>query len=539
MRNLIDLISKIELIESTGGIARRWIEVQSGQSVPFVHNQSKEEFNLVDLILLPPDPDLRYDDEPGGSSGIEICDLNIQNVIESLNPAPLSVTQVGDKAGRSAMIVVVQDNSGSKHVYVKKVRAKRSTGPNSIFWQTKEFATQTGLWAQTAQMKKAAIPIEPTDFIQAQVQYSISSLIPEVAKGLQQSTIIPDQMKTGLPILLTNLSRGSMDMVPGLAEFQPAIEIKLSELAVPLALATGNFMSGDYQKVEKDLLGPMGTSWDGVTAASFPAKAEKLIDAYVHFGSDKLDVSVKDSKGGGRPSTATIAETLRTYDFGRPFLNKNSDIISAIEILDADSAIQAPIKLAKQYGILNSDDIDYLLQIYGKGAAGASVEMTPGWKSLLGTVSYNPDSTHPEYQLGYHLLAICAKTVASTLNKDSERITDFFKTVLNKSNLIQVYAKTKTDKAGGLAYTGFQVTWPPVFSGRIEVDADSYTARTRPSRKISFSFNTSKIKDQYSDSAPKAALPNVITGKNVELRPKRTAKVEKPAGDAGLGRERR
>jgi hypothetical protein len=40
-------------------------------------------------------------------------------------------------------------------------------------------------------------------------------------------------------------------------------------------------------------------------------------------------------------------------------------------------------------------------------------------------------------------------------------------------------------------------------------------------------------------SATPIAAPNVVTGKNVELRPKRAPKAEKPAGDAGLGRERR
>jgi len=87
------------------------------------------------------------------------------------------------------------------------------------------------------------------------------------------------------------------------------------------------------------------------------------------------------------------------------------------------------------------------------------------------------------------------------LNEDSDKMIVFFKEVLNKSSLVQVYAKTKADKEGGLHYNQFKVVWPPVFNGRIEVDADSYTARTKPSRKISFSFNASKSKDQYNKPA--------------------------------------
>lgn len=492
----------LTLVESTGGIARRWIEVQTGKDVPFVDANSKEVYHMQDLRILPADPALRYEDQDK-VKGSELLDRDIQTVIDSLHPLDSRI--LGNKTGRAAMIVAMVNDQGESLVIVKKFPAKRSQGPNGLFWQTTNFAKETGLWAQTAQLKKAALPIEPTDFVSEGQQYSINQLPGMVANQLKNSNL-PQSIKQGLPQLLSNVQTKSIKPVPGLAEYQSTIEIKLSEIAVPLALQTGNFMTGDYETANRELLRPMGTSWQQATAVSFPAKAEKLIDATIWFGDDKIDVSVKDSSGGARPSTATIADILNTADFTKSFRKKNAQYIEAIQLLNEMSAIQAPLALAVKYGALSQSDADWLTSFYGQSTAESA--MTQGWIRLLDAVSYNPDKTHPEYQLGYHLLAVAAKWVSEYLNKDSAEITDFFKTVLNQSSLVQVYGKTKTGGQDGLYFSQFRCVWPPVFQGTIHVDANSYTARTRPSRKISFSFGSARqnaSQDQTASSTDQAA----------------------------------
>jgi len=557
MRDILDLISDIInedlLDESSGGLARRWIEVQSGMEIPFEHTITKDIYTMADVIILPQDPELKYEDvklpkpvmQNGKMSstvlGTTLLDKDIQKTIDSI-PAPIETKEFGLKGARAAIIVVMKDPEGNNHVYVKKVLKKRSLGPNAVFWQTTEFAKQTNLWAQTKQMKKAAIPIEPTDFIDPGKQYSINSLIKIVTSKALSNTIIPEEIKNGLPLLLNNIMSGSITPIKGLSEYQPAIEIKLSELAVPLALKSGNFVTGDYENVNKNLLAPMGASWGKATAVSFPPKAEKLIDTSLHFGDEKIDISVKDSKGGGRPSTSVIVKTLEEGDFSPRFKKKYANEIAALEILDKESGIEAPLKLASEvYGVLNSTDLAFLEKIYGNGAKKA--KLTPGWEKLMPQVAYMPDKTHPEYQLGYHLLAVAAKYVSARINEDVDKITSFFKEILSKSSLVQVYAKT-TVKGDGLYYSNFKVTWPPVFEGTIEVDADSYTARTRPSRKISFSFNASKAPKALApaasipviDKKTKAATKSIATGKSrttitplgSKSREKKSKEVSKP-----------
>ena len=169
--------------------------------------------------------------------------------------------------------------------------------------------------------------------------------------------------------------------------------------------------------------------------------------------------------------------------------------------------------LAKDvFKVLDDADITFLYSIYNKGPH-HNAKLTAGWKKLLAEVPYQPDKVHPEYQLGFHLLAVVAKYVASRINENTQEITNFFKHILSSSKLIQVYAKT-TVKGDALFYSNFKVTWPPVFAGTISVDANSYTARTKPSRKISFSFDP--IKKAVTKAAPSIATVDKETEKLIK-----------------------
>ena len=546
MDKILSLIERMGLTEATGGIARRWIEVQAGKNIPFINNKTKDTFTIDNLHILPADPLLRYEDNKtaaGVVPGPHSLAKDVQSIIDGIKPSPIEIKTFGPNNSRAAVVVIMKDSSDNTYVYVKRIKAKRSLGPNGVFWQTSDFAKETGLWAQTAQMKKAAIPIEPTDFVAIGEKYSVANLVKAVKSNVQKNDMLPEDLRRGIPGLLDNVLSGNTTPIPKLAEFQPAIEIKLSELVAPIALVTGNFMKGDYDKVQTGLLDQLGTKWSRATGISFPAKAEKLIDATVHFGNDKIDISVKDSTGGGRPSISTVVETITKNEFDTKFKRTYKDEIAALQILENESAILAPLHLAMNtYGVLTDKDAAYLRTIYGKGAA--DVRMIPSnWKKLMAAVPYAPDTEHPEYQLGYHLLAVVAKYVAIQLNEDAKKITDFFKAVLNKSNLVQVYAKTKTDPNGGLYYSQFTATWPPVFEGTIKVDADSYTARTRPSRKISFSFSSSHSKAAAGVTSAKIDKKIDAIGKGtnrVDIRQKGAATPEKRTSfTPGLGRERR
>ena len=98
------------------------------------------------------------------------------------------------------------------------------------------------------------------------------------------------------------------------------------------------------------------------------------------------------------------------------------------------------------------------------------------------------DLSNAKFQMGYHLLGNCAKLLKFKLNENSVLMTDFFKAVLNKAQMVQVYTNTERSSKG-MQFKDFNVVWPPTFAGKIVIESDHYTSNAKPSKKISFVFD--------------------------------------------------
>jgi len=473
--------------EATGGLARRWLEKQQGKDIHFLDNTGNR-WELDNVSFWPQDPDLFYKTDDTGSAWDKMAD-EVDGFLDTKRLSSIiEVNQKSQSAAKIAVIVVIVSSKNKRVAYVRYVDHKQGVGSNPITWTNTAFLASTGLTMQSAQMKKAMIPIDPSDIVRPGANYNVGNLISTVTSKVKTMEIA-DELKVGIPKLLTNVRDGKLNGVPGLVEHKPVIEIKLGEIAAPIALISGNFLTGSYREANSQLLAPMGGNWQNASGISFPPKAEMLIDSYLHFPKGIVGISSKDAKGGAKPSVKIIADTIRDKrnEFKPKFFQEYNDIITNINILNEESAIDGVLTIAKNLRIVDNNDLTYIRSIYGKGNI-SNKNMTPRLKGLINKTSYQKiDYNHPEYQLGFHILAVLAREVANNFNKDSAKITTFFKTVLNKSNLIQVLARTR--KIGdGLAFDQFDVIWPPVFTGSIIVDAGSYTSRTRPSRKIAFGF---------------------------------------------------
>jgi hypothetical protein len=482
------------LIESSGGIGRRWLETKAGQNIPFV-DKTGAEWELVDVQCFPPNPRLKYDDEGSAKTknlikGKDRLLSDVANYVKKVHSG--AHFNIIGNIGRAGILVVVR-NGNTEYAFLKITVTKRDIGNNPIFWQTSEFAEQTGLVAQTAQMKKAVIPLDPADMIIPGQTYSVDKLISSVSEKILESNVDP-KLKNGVTMLLRQVQVGAPKLIADLTEFRPVIEIKLGEIAAPIALATGNMLSGQVKDAENSLLKPLGFNFSSITGISFPSKAEKLIDSFVHLpNGNKIAVSSKDSNGGAKPSTAIIAQTINDkkveFDKDKNFTKKYKSIVDNIMILDQKSAIEGPLDLAIKFGLITSQERAYLMTIYGKGKITDRKfkAAAPHLYQLYKSSNYSPDTSHVEYQTGYHILAIIARLVVAKMNEKSSILTEFFKAVLNKSDLLQVLAKTSI-KGTALCYKEFSIIYPPTFAGKVGVDADSYTSRTKPSRKIAFGF---------------------------------------------------
>ena len=89
------------------------------------------------------------------------------------------------------------------------------------------------------------------------------------------------------------------------------------------------------------------------------------------------------------------------------------------------------------------------------------------------------------FQLNYHAVVCLARLVANKFNENKQEVYNFFATVLESSNMIQVM--TSLDLKGDQAtFSRFDVIYPPTFDGDIKLEAGSYFYATKPPAGFTF-----------------------------------------------------
>ena len=408
------------------------------------------------------------------------------------------------------MVVIIGDQS-KKIAFVKFFKEKKSVHP-PIYWQTSVFSRDTG-WEQTgkgksATAKAAEIKISPYDFVKPG-RYQISALPGLIEQNLNsRPDTFPQNLKVGLPQLIDDLIKNT-GPVANLEAYADQIEVVFGESAAPIALSLNKRVSGSYRDAEQNLLKPLGLSWVDFKEVSFGAFGEKIGDSFLWASDTKIIISSKNKTGGAPASLTGAMETIDKFpkEFGRGtnFYKKYSSILSTLEVLHEEQAIPGVLAASVLQGIITEEEKDYIISIYGKGTGSEEeLQKFPNLptvykaKAFLGSTITNKagksviskqgvDLGNPKFQIGYHLLGNCAKLLKIKLNENSALMTDFFKAVLNKAAMVQVYTDTKRS-AEGISFSDFNVVWPPTFTGSIQIESDHYTSNARPSKKISFVF---------------------------------------------------
>jgi hypothetical protein len=408
------------------------------------------------------------------------------------------------------MVVIIGDQT-KKIAFVKFVKEKKSVHP-PIYWQTSVFTQDTG-WSQTgkgksATAKAAEVKISPYDFVKPG-RYQITALPGLIEQNLNsRPDTYPQNLKVGLPALIDDLIKNT-GPVPNLDQYADQVEVVFGESAAPIALSLNKRVSGAYAEAEKNLLGPLGLSWASFKEVSFGAFGEKIGDSFLWAGETKIIISSKNKTGGAAASLTGAMETLDKFseEFGpgTTFYDKYQDILPTLQVLHTQQAIPGVLSACELQQIITKEEKDFIVSIYGKGT-GSEEELQnfPNLptvykaKSFIGSKVVNAkgqsviskqgvDLSNTKFQMGYHLLGNCAKLLKIKLNKDSALMTDFFKAVLNKAAMVQVYTDTARSSQG-ISFSDFNVVWPPTFTGSIQIESDHYTSNAKPSKKLSFVF---------------------------------------------------
>jgi len=467
------------IAESEGGIIRRGQEVAGGKTVTFANGDQK--INLQGTLVVPED-ELKFE------TAKELTDAVNATLRANGNPKVQWTNNPGAKGG-AALITLWADENNQKIAFIKYVNAKKE-GNFPITWTNADFGRATGYkQANSAIAQRAQFNLKPNAILPGNTALAVGNLAKSL--NLKSRTDLPEDVRQQIPALIQHVIDGDKTPVPGAAKYASSYEVDLGEVAAPIALSTGNFVSGSYKEAEQALLVPLGTSWKNLQSVEFPSGgAEALYDSYLRINENViLKISSKDKKGGAAAAVTGLVKDIETTPERFENITKKKqyqEILSIIKIVAAESAKTGPLVLAQQFGFITEKDKNNILANMGKGMRydpSASWARSAGVKSAFKRKGAKFED--PAYDMGYHALAGIAELVADKLNQ-MPGISDFFKAVLERSTMVQV--KTTVSKTGeDAAYTNFQVIYPPVFNGIIKVVAgNNYMATRKPIGKISF-----------------------------------------------------
>jgi hypothetical protein len=423
----------------------------------------------------------------------------------------------------AAIVVVLGDTEGNNKVAcVHWTKTKKDAVP-PIFWKTIEFERATG-WIQgnagkSATAKAAHLKMDPSDLLQHGQRYSVTDVPDMVEAGpLASREDLDPALKAGIPALLRDVLNNPTPVpVPGLEKYMREIEVVLGETAAPLALASGNRITGSYDDVVTHLLSKMEPplSWADFTEVSYGQKGGELEDSELWAGDMKIMVSSKDSNGGAAASLKGFVETLDKHPDqfgpGTAFYKANKEELDIFRTIYDEQSYDGVLKVSRNLKFINQAEEDYIRSIYKKQTGNMDdIKMFPNLptvlkaKGIIGTEVINSkgqkvkskqgvDLNNPKYQFGYHLFGNLAVMIQKYFAEPARqnKITGIFKAVLNKADMVQVYTHTKND-ANGAYFSNFKVSYPPTFAGKIIILADHYTSSAVAGKKISFKFDPTK-----------------------------------------------
>lgn len=491
----------------------RMLEKKSGAEVQFL--KGNHTYSLIDVAVFPNDERLKYeiDETQPDSSVIDLMKADIEEYVGEVGSTIKNY--ISETSTSSAAMVVTLGDDRQKISFVKLYKSKKGTHP-PLYWQTSVFGRETG-WIQTgkgksATSKAAEIEISPYHFIQSGQRVAIRSLSATISENLKRrSNSYPQNLVVGLPALANDLLKNKTPIpVPNVEAYQDQIEVVFGESMAPISLNLGRRVTGAYKECEVNLLNKFQPplNWSDFKEVEFGGFGEKIGDSFMYAGNVKMIVSSKNKKGGAPASLTGAMETVDKYpkEFGPGTrFEKKYPFINILRDLHENTAVNGILVASVSANLINEDEKRYIESIYGRGTGSLSqIKKFPNLPTIYNAKQFigqnvknskgelvvsqkGVDLNNPKFQMGYHLLGNLAKKLKEYLNQDLKLITEFFRTVLNKASMVQVYTHTNRNK-NGVWFEKFDVTWPPTFTGSIIVESDYYTSNAKPTKKIGFKF---------------------------------------------------
>jgi hypothetical protein len=506
MRDILNLLDSI-LTEAAGGMSKRWLESQ--QSPIYFLDAQSNRYTIDNLVLFP----LEKPVLPVAELGVEVEDTITQMGLTRQNIT--FVNRMPAKQG-AGMLIIMKNQNGKLFPFFKFF-PRREMDTLGMHYSPAEFERETGLaWQQTRMTGTgkdrkeeviSRVELKPKQAVPTNTNLAISSVPQQSYNMLTADPKVGPELAQKLQTLLKNTLNGSVEPVPGLAPYERDIRVDFGEVAAPLGLVAGKVVGGNYAKVQTDLLAPLGVTWGSATQVFYPeAGNEPLYDSQIQWSNgEKLRISNKAEGKGGDASTTSILEIIDKYP--ERFSNKDKamlepggrygDFVTALRTIVGSSSVEGPVDLAVEFEYIDKTDAANALENLKNKTNDINL-LTPRLQEIVKDTSiFNAQTDKPDYKVCYNVIASLARLVVKHLNADVGLTTEFFKFMLSRANLIQVNQFT-IKKDDGVAFSKFDVIWPPVYTGKIKFSASDFQSNKKPTSRLAFSVKperATKTKD--------------------------------------------
>jgi hypothetical protein len=554
MRDILDVLDNV-LAEAAGGMSKRWLESQ--QSPIYFLDAQGNRYTIDNLLLFP----LEQPVLPVAELGAELEDSISQMGLTRQNIT--FVNRMPAKQG-AGMLIIMKNQNGKLFPYFKFF-PKREMDNLGMHYSPADFERETGLaWQQTRMTGTgkdrkeeviSRVELKPKQAVPTNTNLAISSVPAQSYTKLASDPKVGPELAQKLQTLLKNTLDGSVEPVPGLAPYERDIRVDYGEVAAPLGLVAGAHVGGSYSKVENELLRPLGVSWSSANQVFYPdAGNEPLYDSQIQWpNGEKLRISNKAEGKGGAASTTSILEIIDKYPerFSKEDKamlepgGKYGDFVTALRTIVNSTSVQGPVQLAIEFGYIDKADAENAVENLDNKTNDQRL-LTPRLKKIINDTSiFNAQTDKPDYKVCYNVIASLARLVVKHLNADIGLTTEFFKFMLSRANLVQVNQFTER-KDDGVAFSRFDVIWPPTFTGKIKFSASDFQSNKKSTSRLAFSVgNERATKTKDTDTQTQEPNTGIIEPEQLDRvgqqRSSVTAAPEQPkkyGTEKTLGRKR-
>lgn len=432
MRDLINLVES-NLFESRGLGARK-----AGEE--FVSKQDPDEKIYVNRVSFYPVGRMQYETA-------DELQNQLANVVDA-DGAEVVMVRSFNASDRAFGVAVFDTINKTKITFIKPFRTV-SPDPAQNAWSNRDgipgyqfnskaaIKSRSGVMPQDVLDKTKTNSLTPQDIVrQVAAKFGADHTLTHVA----------DMVASGqqFPIKITAVN----DI--GFAAFTNYFCELLHPIALQLGLTTGN-----SAEAAAKFLGPQG--FTGTTISFGTDKTEGLSDSIIlNSTGGRLKVSSKAAIGA-QASTKNLLDLSREDPDAKS--TKYRAVIDIIEKVVHLGARNAPLALARDYGIISAKDEKVIMDMYKAPLVDMTdVSKMPLSKTLLSLLKDRTPANPNAVNLYYHAVAACAFRVAEHINKQTN-FSKLASELLNNGALVQVYTNA-TDNGDTWTLNGFSAEWP-------------------------------------------------------------------------------